>query len=73
LILTVHIGIGTFRVADLYIVDEIFLTHKTAFPILPTSKSKFLSIKLGAGAYVKKPYEMETIGLAIRDELNRQD
>ena len=26
-----------------------------------------------AGAYVKKPYEMETIGLAIRDELNRQD
>ncbi len=30
--------------ADLYIVDEIFLTHKTAFPILPTSKSKFLSI-----------------------------
>ncbi len=27
--------------------------------------------KLGAGAYVKKPYVMETIGLAIRDELNR--
>ncbi len=27
--------------------------------------------KLGAGAYVKKPYVMETIGLVIRDELKR--
>ncbi|MFH2074824.1 MAG: ATP-binding protein, partial [Pseudomonadota bacterium] len=27
--------------------------------------------KLGAGAYVKKPYIMEAIGVAIRDELNR--
>ena len=27
--------------------------------------------KLGAGAYVKKPYLMEKIGVAIRDELNR--
>jgi YesN/AraC family two-component response regulator len=27
--------------------------------------------KLGAGAYVKKPYVMEKIGSAIRDELNR--
>ncbi len=27
--------------------------------------------KLGAGAYVIKPYLMEIIGLAIRDELNR--
>jgi PAS domain S-box-containing protein len=27
--------------------------------------------RLGAGAYVKKPYIMEKIGLAIRDELNR--
>jgi two-component system cell cycle sensor histidine kinase/response regulator CckA len=27
--------------------------------------------KLGAGAYVKKPYMMEKIGTAIRDELNR--
>ena len=27
--------------------------------------------KLGAGAYVKKPYMMEKIGIAIRDELNR--
>ena len=25
--------------------------------------------KLGAGAYVKKPYVMEKIGVAIRDEL----
>jgi signal transduction histidine kinase/CheY-like chemotaxis protein/HAMP domain-containing protein len=27
--------------------------------------------KLGVGAYVKKPYVMERIGVAIRDELNR--
>jgi CheY-like chemotaxis protein len=27
--------------------------------------------RLGAGAYVKKPYVMEKIGLAVRDELNR--
>ncbi len=28
--------------------------------------------KLGAGAYVKKPYVMEKIGVAIRDELDRK-
>jgi DNA-binding NtrC family response regulator len=28
--------------------------------------------KLGAGAYVKKPYIMEKIGMAIRDELDRK-
>jgi len=28
--------------------------------------------QLGAGTYVKKPYVMEKIGLAIRDELNRE-
>ncbi|MEI7672117.1 MAG: PAS domain S-box protein, partial [Deltaproteobacteria bacterium] len=28
--------------------------------------------KLGAGAYVKKPYVLEKIGVAIRDELNRK-
>ena len=28
--------------------------------------------RLGAGAYVKKPYVMEKIGLALRQELNRQ-
>jgi two-component system cell cycle sensor histidine kinase/response regulator CckA len=27
--------------------------------------------RLGAGAYVKKPYLKEKIGMAIRDELNR--
>ena len=27
--------------------------------------------KLGAGTYVKKPYVMEKIGVAIRDELER--
>jgi DNA-binding NtrC family response regulator len=28
--------------------------------------------KLGAGAYIKKPYVMEKIGVAIRDELARK-
>ena len=27
--------------------------------------------RLGAGGYVKKPYVMETIGLALRKELDR--
>jgi DNA-binding NarL/FixJ family response regulator len=27
--------------------------------------------KLGAGAYIKKPYLMEKIGEAVRDELDR--
>ena len=27
--------------------------------------------EIGAGAYVKKPYMMEKIGVAIRDELSR--
>jgi YesN/AraC family two-component response regulator len=26
---------------------------------------------LGAGAYVKKPYMMEQVGLSVRDELRR--
>jgi two-component system, cell cycle sensor histidine kinase and response regulator CckA len=29
------------------------------------------TLRLGAGAYVKKPYSMETIGRAIRDELDK--
>jgi signal transduction histidine kinase len=28
-------------------------------------------LRLGAGSYIKKPYVMERIGVAIRDELNR--
>ena len=31
------------------------------------------AMKLGAGAYVKKPYLIEKIGLAIRTELDRKD
>jgi len=27
--------------------------------------------KLGAGAYVKKPYILEKVGIAVRDELDR--
>jgi two-component system cell cycle sensor histidine kinase/response regulator CckA len=30
------------------------------------------ALKLGEGAYVKKPYVMEKIGVAIRDELDRK-
>ena len=30
------------------------------------------SLILGAGAYVKKPYALEKIGVAIRDELDRK-
>ena len=29
------------------------------------------ALQLGAGTYVKKPYIMEKIGVAIRDELDR--
>lgn len=29
--------------------------------------------KLGAGAYVKKPYALETIGVAIRNEIKRHN
>jgi hypothetical protein len=28
--------------------------------------------KLGAGPYIKKPYMIETIGIAIRDEPDRK-
>ena len=28
--------------------------------------------RLGAGPYVKKPYVLETIGLAVRNELDRE-
>ena len=32
--------------------------------------SRILAVqKLGAGRYIKKPYAMETIGTAVRDEL----
>jgi hypothetical protein len=29
--------------------------------------------KLGAGAYIKKPYVLEKIGLALREELDRPE
>jgi DNA-binding NtrC family response regulator len=29
------------------------------------------ALKSGAGQFIKKPYTLEKIGLAIRDELNR--
>ncbi len=57
-------------------------TYRRILEISPKQKAILVSgfsetdrvkkaLKLGAGAYIKKPYEMETIGLAIRDELNR--
>jgi len=30
------------------------------------------ALELGAGAYVKKPYLLEKIGVAVRKELDRQ-
>jgi len=29
------------------------------------------TLRLGAGAYIKKPYHFETIGRVIRDELDK--
>jgi PAS domain S-box-containing protein len=57
-------------------------TYQRALEINPKQKAILVSgfsetervkeaQKSGAGAYVKKPYVMETIGMAIRDELNR--
>jgi two-component system, cell cycle sensor histidine kinase and response regulator CckA len=57
-------------------------TYKGALEINPKQKAILVSgfsetdrvkkaKKLGAGAYVRKPYVMEKIGLAIRDELKR--
>jgi len=57
-------------------------TYKRVLEINPKQKAILVSgfsetervknaQKLGAGAYVKKPYIMEKIGMAIRDELNR--
>ncbi len=57
-------------------------TYQRILEINPTQKAIIVSgfsetervkeaQKLGAGAYVKKPYVMEKIGMAIRDELER--
>lgn len=57
-------------------------TYKRVLEINPKQKAILVSgfsetdrvreaQKLGAGTYVKKPYMMEKIGVAIRDELNR--
>ena len=57
-------------------------TYKRILEIKPKQKAILVSgfsetdrvieaQKLGAGAYVKKPYVMEKIGIAIQDELNR--
>jgi YesN/AraC family two-component response regulator len=57
-------------------------TYKIVLEINPLQKAIIVSgfsetdrtkeaQRLGAGAYVKKPYLKEKIGMAIRDELNR--
>lgn len=59
-----------------------FTTYRKILEIYPGQKAILVSgfsetdrvrgaQKLGAGAYVKKPYIMEKIGLALRDELKR--
>ncbi|RPH49328.1 MAG: PAS domain-containing sensor histidine kinase [Desulfobacteraceae bacterium] len=58
-------------------------TYKLVLEINPLQKAVIVSgfsetdrsreaQKLGAGPYVKKPYMIETIGIAIRDELGRK-
>jgi DNA-binding NtrC family response regulator len=58
-------------------------TYKRILEINPKQKAVIVSgysetdqvreaQKLGAGAYVKKPYIMEKIGVAVRDELDRR-
>lgn len=57
-------------------------TYQRALEINPKQKAIIVSgysetervrkaQKLGAGAYIRKPYVMETIGLALRDELKK--
>jgi YesN/AraC family two-component response regulator len=57
-------------------------TYQRILEIIPKQKAVIVSgfsetdrvreaQKLGVGAYVKKPYVIEKIGMAIRDELNR--
>jgi DNA-binding NarL/FixJ family response regulator len=31
------------------------------------------ALRIGAGAYIKKPYLFDTFGMAVREALNRQD
>jgi len=58
-------------------------TYKKALEIAPKQKAIILSgftetervhaaQSLGAGAYVRKPYVIETLGLAVRKELDRK-
>ena len=58
-------------------------TYKLVLKINPLQKAIIVSgfsetdrsreaQKLGAGPYIKKPYMIETIGVAIRDELGRK-
>jgi PAS domain S-box-containing protein len=58
-------------------------TYEQVLKVNPTQKAILVSgfseterikkaRKLGAGSYVKKPYIMEKIGIAIREELNRK-
>ena len=60
------------------------LTYQAILRIVPDQKAIIVSgftetemvketQRLGAGAYVKKPYTLEKIGLAVRAELDRQD
>ncbi|MBU0991588.1 MAG: response regulator [Proteobacteria bacterium] len=58
-------------------------TYKQAIQINPAQKAVIASgytstddvenaQKLGAGQYIKKPYTLEKIGLAVRDELRKK-
>ncbi len=58
-------------------------TYKSILDIKPKQKAVIISgysetdrvreaQKLGAGEYIKKPYTMERLGMAIRKELSKQ-
>lgn len=53
-------------------IREIHPRQKTILVSGYSETERVLTVqRLGASAYVKKPYVMETIGLAIRQELKR--
>ncbi|MCX5829380.1 MAG: hypothetical protein NTV58_15475 [Deltaproteobacteria bacterium] len=47
------------------------MIRRTDAPTVYGSSSPFPAQALGVGAYVKKPYVIEKLGLAVRNELER--
>lgn len=55
--------------------QQVLLTHPTQKAIITSGYSESERVKklqtLGAGSYVQKPYSMESLGIAVRRELDR--